>query len=469
MARRPVTCMSDTAGIEPGRLNGWKEIAGYLGKGPRTAQRWEKVYGLPVHRIGREGGEIVFALRSEIDGWAAASARDRLAGEDETQETAHQETPWSGARPRAGRRLFVPVLLVLGALVTLAAVSSLRARAGAGESARPPADVVRQPSGWRLGNESLVVFNAGGVPLFEHRFGSPLDEAVSSEIWVAPHGQARVAIVDVDGDGRSEVLVRPNTTDRSEQKLHCLEGDGRVRFVHQPTGTRRFGEEEYGEPWLAHRVFVTRGPGGTRRLWAVFTHNLLFPSVLQELDPRDGSVRQEYWSDGFIHSVREDVWGGRPVVLVGAGNNDFRAASLAVFSPDAVTGSTPAARPGYACRDCAPGHPGELFVFPSLCIARRGGQAGAPEAWVEKGDRLRVMVSQGDAMLGTAYAYYTLGPDGALVSAEISREFQVQHAVLERRGELDHPFGSRDGRELLPVRRWDGRGFVDLPRVPVGH
>jgi len=43
---------------EPGRLNGWKEIALHLGKGTRTVQRWEKLYGLPVHRIGREGGEI---------------------------------------------------------------------------------------------------------------------------------------------------------------------------------------------------------------------------------------------------------------------------------------------------------------------------------------------------------------------------------------------------------------------------
>jgi hypothetical protein len=346
-------------------------------------------------------------------------------------------------------------------------VSRERPASGGGESARSLPDLARQPATWRLANESLVVYDATGVPLFEHRFGSILDATLSSESRIPLTDQAPVVIADLEGDGRSEVLVRPNTTDRGERKLYCLEGDGRVRFVHQPSGTRRFGDDEYGEPWLAHRVFATRGPDGTRRLWAAFTHNLLFPSVLQELDPRDGSVRQEYWSNGFIHSVREDVWAGRPVVLVGAGNNDFRAASLAVFPPDGVTGSTPAVRPGYACRDCAPGHPEELFVFPSLCIARRGGQAGAPEAWVERGDRLRVIVAQGNATLGTAYVYYSLGPDGALVSAEVSREFQVQHVTLERQGALDHPFGPRDVREMFPVKRWDGRRFVDLPGVRV--
>lgn len=461
--------MSESAGIETGRLNGWKEIAGYLGKGPRTVQRWEKLYGLPVHRIGREGGEIVFAFRAEVDRWMATGAHPRAAGENGSLEALLDDPRPRPASPRAVRRWLVPALLLACAAGALAVVSRPRPAANAGDASRPAPEALRRPAAWRMADESLVVFDARGVPLFEHPFGSLLASPVSSETPVPPFDQAPVVIVDVDGDGRSEVLARPNTLDRSRRTLHCLESDGRVRFVHQPTGTRRFGDDEYGEPWWAHRVFATRGPDGTRRLWAVFTHNLMFPSVLQELDPRDGSVRQEYWSNGFIHSVREDVWAGRPVVLVGAGNNDFRGASLAVFPPEGVTGSTPAARPGYACRDCTPGHPEELFVFPSLCIARRGGQAGAPEVWVEKGDRLRVLVSQGDATLGTAYVYYMLGPDGALVSVEISPELQAQHAALERQGALDHPFGARDARDALPVKRWDGRRFVDLPRVPVEH
>ena len=32
-------------------LNGWKEIAAFLGKGVRTVQRWEREQGLPVHRL----------------------------------------------------------------------------------------------------------------------------------------------------------------------------------------------------------------------------------------------------------------------------------------------------------------------------------------------------------------------------------------------------------------------------------
>src|SRR5207249_9472999 len=40
--------------VEPGegsRLDSWKEIAAYLGRGITTVQRWEQKEGLPVHRL----------------------------------------------------------------------------------------------------------------------------------------------------------------------------------------------------------------------------------------------------------------------------------------------------------------------------------------------------------------------------------------------------------------------------------
>ncbi|MGE0361115.1 MAG: hypothetical protein AB7R67_10320, partial [Vicinamibacterales bacterium] len=59
----------------PDALNGWKEIAGFLGKSARTVQRWERDLGLPVHRIPTpDGGSIVFARRAELSEWRARQA-----------------------------------------------------------------------------------------------------------------------------------------------------------------------------------------------------------------------------------------------------------------------------------------------------------------------------------------------------------------------------------------------------------
>ncbi len=62
------------------RLTGWKDVAAFLGKGVRTVQRWETGLGLPIHRVGRDGGESVFAFRSEIARWQAAQELARKAG-----------------------------------------------------------------------------------------------------------------------------------------------------------------------------------------------------------------------------------------------------------------------------------------------------------------------------------------------------------------------------------------------------
>ena len=463
--------MSTPLETGPGRLNGWKEIAAYLGKGSRTVQRWEKLYGLPVHRIGREGGEIVFAFRDEIERWASAS-RERAANADlapgiREAEPAALEVPVVETLPPppVRRRLVVPGLLLLAAGATLVAWAHLRPQG-------PTPTREAAPAGWRIENERLVVLDDAGAPLFEHAFGFALLRSASSTVR-DESAPPLVLIADVDGDGRLEVLAMPPAAARENRRLYCFEADGRLRFVHQPTGRARYGDREYAEPWLAHRVFVTERAGGARTLWAVFIHNLWFPARVQELDPR-GLVKGEYWSDGYVEAVAEAVWRGRPVVLLGGVNNDLKGASLALFDRDAFGGLAPASKAEYACASCPEGGPRELLVFPTLCIfARNGGIAGLHEAWVEGDDRLMVQVTQavdspdGVAPPGRLVVHYTLGRDLVPVHAEFSTQFQTLHASMEKRGLLDHPLGPRDDAAMFPVRRWDGTRFVDLPRVKV--
>jgi Tol biopolymer transport system component len=51
------------------RLDSWKEIAAYLGRGIRTVQRWERQEGLPVHRLPHEKRGSVYARREELAEW----------------------------------------------------------------------------------------------------------------------------------------------------------------------------------------------------------------------------------------------------------------------------------------------------------------------------------------------------------------------------------------------------------------
>jgi hypothetical protein len=60
-------------------LNGWKEIAAYLGRGTRTAQRWEIDLGLPIRRPRGRERSAVFAIPSEIDEWFRRAPTGKLA------------------------------------------------------------------------------------------------------------------------------------------------------------------------------------------------------------------------------------------------------------------------------------------------------------------------------------------------------------------------------------------------------
>ena len=77
------------------RLDSWKAIAAYLGRGVRTVQRWEREEGLPVHRLAHEKRGSVYALQAR---------GGRVVGEPATlaRRTAHQPTV---AEPSAPPRL----------------------------------------------------------------------------------------------------------------------------------------------------------------------------------------------------------------------------------------------------------------------------------------------------------------------------------------------------------------------------
>lgn len=52
-------------------LSGWKNIANYLGKGVRTAQRYEQAFQLPVRRPAGGPRGIVMASCLELDDWVS--------------------------------------------------------------------------------------------------------------------------------------------------------------------------------------------------------------------------------------------------------------------------------------------------------------------------------------------------------------------------------------------------------------
>lgn len=90
---------------DPVVLGCWKEIAQYLGKGVRTAQRWEQEFGLPVRRPdGATHKSAVVASSRDIDVWLHQRWSKRRAAERVREESDVESLRILIARNRKLRR-----------------------------------------------------------------------------------------------------------------------------------------------------------------------------------------------------------------------------------------------------------------------------------------------------------------------------------------------------------------------------
>lgn len=496
--------MSDSSSVpqQPSLLNGWKEIANHLGRGVRTVQRWEKAYGLPVHRLGGASGEVVFAYRYEVEAWLKSSERARAgngspiadeAGSPEVgapvaspvapparpAEPATRAEPTVTARPRSvtgdregAQAASVPrhwsrVFLVAAVAVLIVGLSGLAWLFVLRDGSSATAAAEGQPASSTVEDDTLRVFNAAGQQLWSYRFEGPVADQLyakpSTGFWSEP-----VTIEDLDRDGPREVVVRAMSSDRATAAvLRCFEADGTLRWQRRLDDRVRFGDEVYRFPWMVERFRVMPNPDGTQSVWTAFIHNLEFPSVLEQIDAR-GTVLSRYWSNGYVNSLAAATWKGQPVLLVGAANNEHKGASLAILDRKAPTATAPAVNPKYRCFTCPEAEPLAFVVFPPTPIGRIRGATSAPEhAWVSGDDGVVAQVvepAEGTPLrFGTVY--YTLDADLRPVDLEISRTYQLLHNWWYEAGKLDRPYTQAEEARLTPILKWEAGRFVEMEMV----
>ncbi len=88
-------------------LNGWKEIANYMGRGVRTVQRWESL-GLPVRRPKPRIRSAVLCRSEEIDIWLKSLKSSReVLNVAPTQGSAGSTCNQCAATRTSLERLFV--------------------------------------------------------------------------------------------------------------------------------------------------------------------------------------------------------------------------------------------------------------------------------------------------------------------------------------------------------------------------
>lgn len=423
------------------RLNTWKEIADYLDCDPRTCSRWEERYGLPVHRLDDLSKSRVYAYRGELDEWLAAGSSERGGAAAGTRR--RRVFKWAGAVS------FGLALLAAGAWLAFRSI---------------PAD----PVDFRVEGPRVIFLDSSGRPLWEHDTGL---EKLHTEEHFRSRSKRNVvglradlpqlAIEDLDGDGRAEVLLAVDTHNNlyGGGLLRCFDRRGSLLWELDCQRTVSFSEDLI-TTYAYFKGFVTcdLDADGAREVVVVSAQTRMFPTRLQVVDFR-GEPRGEYWNSGRIGDVvTADLDGdGYSELLICGVNNEYRQAFLAVLDGRDIRGGSPQVQARYIGEGIGRGSHLWYVLFPRIEINPTGDILNAAGSiLILPSGSIRVCLING--------AIFQLGFDLTIQAVNFTSEFDDEYARLKAGGRVDGDLDESYRRKLKAGLLYhDGENWVSFP------
>jgi len=450
--------VSESRDSNGAQLSGWKEIAAYVGKGVRQAQRWERL-GMPVHRVqGMDG--VVYAYRAEIDAWRQLPSGATLESETggsaagaappEPPVITDRESPSDAREPgiliipkaipsRRDRAVAMVGLGLLAIVLTFATASLL-----------PPRGDVSNVS---VAGRMLHGLNSAGAVLWSFELGFT-GRLLDQDTMVR---RPSPLLADLDSDGVNEVIVAVRNGHSYDELftsdvLFCFSQDGTLRWSFSlPAISYTFDGQEFPGPTRL-LTWMTDGEGA---VWAAANHHTWWPTVVLGITSA-GEAKEYYVQSGAVFAL--NTWRvGEKKFLVAAGvDNEYGLATIAVVD----TASGPATSPqtpgtGFNCDQCPRQSPALFALIPRSEISRVADvQPYSYGVRVDRaGSAMRVSTFEGEKVV----LYHLLKEDFTIVPEPAPDSYGQVHARLESENRLDHRF------EQCPDRQASRTPFLWRP------
>ena len=157
----------------------------------------------------------------------------------------------------------------------------------------------------------------------------------------------------------------------------------------------KFGEEDFSADYRIYGLVVDDLDGDGRSEIVVDSfHRPNYPCQLLVLD-HEGKTRGEYWSSGqFSDIVVHDLDGdGKPEIIAGGTNNEYRSGVLAVFKPAQIHGASPQTSDEYISKGLDPGTQEFYILLPRTDVDAVGvHQEAVAAVEVLKNDRISLVM-----------------------------------------------------------------------------
>jgi hypothetical protein len=436
----------DKATDENNLLTSWKEISAYLGRDVRTCLRWEKSFGLPIHRLDPDSEKSrVFAYRDELDKWLHQSKTGR------SHAHGHAVHP-------SRRFLFVGALLVVASVAAVALFFLFR-----DELYR------KEPSDFMIKGSVLSILDDRDKILW--RYGTGLENLCTEEVYRS-HFQFKrsnrcaqlpyLLIKDLNQDGRTEVLFSLQTQDETKEgEVFCFDWKGRPLWQFKAGRRMKCGDKVYSGDYRINGILAEDLDGdGYREIIVVAVHRPSWPCQLALLDAQ-GNLKGEYWNTGYFNDVTcADLNGdGIKEIIAGGNNNEYGSGCLAVFDPGLLSGVSPHGSPDFRCSELNPGS--ELFYIllprTDVDLAENYPVDAVATVNVLENRRIQAKTSLTDI-------YYQFSLDFLEKDVILSHGFIQAHEKARREGKIRSRLNSEYEHELIKgIRYWGGDEWLSEP------
>lgn len=431
----------DGNGTVAGRtLNGWKDIAGYLGKSVRSVQRWEATLGLPVHRIRTEDGQIVYALTDEVDAWRRQL--DHTPSDDQVDLQTPEGAEAVG-EPQPAAALLRPISSSRR-LQIAAGISLFIAGASVGSWLSRPANAAVEI---KFVGQAIEAIGRDGRVAWTRTFESIVMSTPRPPMFV-----------DLDGDGESEVLVGiravRNFGVTMSDALYCFSREGVLKWKLTPDQQFTFGGKPFSAPWELRDIAVGSAPG-PRRLWVAFAHHTWFPGFVLEVDPA-GNAFVKYVQSGALYSVAHWATPSGGFLAIGGTSQEHVSATIALIPDTGPPVTFPTEGTAMvACANCPAGLPRRVFTFAPVELT------GASRELFPYVATMRTLGAGIKATLrdGQGASVVDINPDFSIDSLQFGQRYWAEHRELEKKGAIDHPAERCPDRERhREIREWTPEG-----------
>jgi hypothetical protein len=436
-------------------LSSWKEIAAHLRCDQRTCLRWERSFGLPVHRMEGTLRSRVFAYKDELDNWRTSRIGGNIASNNTLKEVQQPAKSETSPKPRWRKSYYFLLPGLMGLLIYLVFFKM-----------SGPAE----PADFRIQNSTLIILTERGKELWRFNTGV---ENLAEEKTYREHFQFRrleanipywpyLMIKDINHDGHPEILFAARTQNEAENAdLLCFDHKGKELWKFRGGRELKFGSKIFSSDYRPRGFDVADiNNDGKLEVIAVYIHYPEWPTQLIVLDS-GGGLMGEYWNSGHLGDLAiVDLDGdGKKELIVAGINNEYRKGCLIVFDSSSIQGKSPNTGE-FGCEQLDSGSEKYYVLFPRTDVDLQ-------EYPVEAITRIDLLENH-KLSVTTAISFLIFELDYRLVLQDviIGHEFMQKHMTDLAAGKIKSAINEEYKQDLIKrVLYWDGEMWMNKPAV----